>query len=170
MAGSTCTLAGLGSALRIPTASGIVHLLETQPPGGSNPQYMAPELLQNKSFDGYSVDLFAAGVMLFCMLLGSDALFVAPVQEDRRFVEICVEGNLKEALQRWEERTSTTDPATPASDDVIDLLQKMLRAEPKDRWTLSQVLEHAWVNHGGEDGATAPTSLVQPTVNLGGSS
>lgn len=162
MRGTTCTLAGLGSALRIPTSSGIVHLLEPQPPCGS-PQYVAPELLLNKPFDGYAVDLFAAGVMLFVMLLGSEALFVAPLREDRRFQDICVEGNLKELLQRMELAQSKS---FSASNDALELLQEMLRAEPKDRLSLSQVQQHAWVTQGGTDGATAPKSLGDLSSDL----
>jgi serine/threonine protein kinase len=31
---------------------------------------MAPELIENKEYDGKSVDIFAAGVALFVMLAG----------------------------------------------------------------------------------------------------
>jgi len=160
LSGTTCTLAALGSAIRIPIVSGTVHLIEPQPPCGSNPQYMAPELLQNTPFDGYAVDLFAAGVALFVMLLGGDTLFAAPLPEDRRFQDICVEGNLKEMLQRICAKRAVID--LNISDDALDLLQKMLRAEPKDRLGLSQVQQHAWVTKGGEAGATAPLTLAQP--------
>jgi serine/threonine protein kinase len=124
---------------------------------------VAPELLLNKPFDGYAVDLFAAGVMLFVMLLGSEALFVAPLPEDRKFQDICVEGNLKELLQRMESKHSKS---FSISIDATDLLQKMLRAEPKDRLSLSQIQQHAWVTQGGADGATAPKSRVELSSGL----
>jgi serine/threonine protein kinase len=117
----------------------------------------------NKPFDGYAIDLFAAGVMLFVMLLGSEALFVAPLPEDRRFQDICVDGNLKELLQRMESKHSKS---FSVSNDATDLLQKMLRAEPKDRLSLSQIQQHAWVTQGGADGATAPKSRVELSSGL----
>jgi serine/threonine protein kinase len=124
---------------------------------------VAPELLLNQPFDGYAIDLFAAGVMLFVMLLGSEALFVAPLPEDRRFQDICVDGNLKELLQLMESKHSKS---FSVSNDALDLLQKMLRAEPKDRLSLSQIQQHAWVIQGGEDGATAPKSRVELSCGL----
>jgi serine/threonine protein kinase len=101
--------------------------------------------------------------MLFVMLLGSEALFVAPLPEDRRFQDICVDGNLKELLQRMESKHSKS---FSVSNDALDLLQKMLRAEPKDRLSLSQIQQHAWVIQGGEDGATAPKSRVELSCGL----
>jgi len=147
ISGITCNLARLGCALRVPTSGGMLHLIEPQPACGSNPQYIAPELLKDEPFDGYSVDLWSAGVMLFVMLFGNDLLFAAPVPEDRRFKEISMKGRLKELLACWQSRQ--LEPVS-ISDTAIDLLQKMLHTEPKDRLTLSQVQEHPWVIGEGE--------------------
>jgi serine/threonine protein kinase len=122
------------------------HLLEPQPDcGGSNPQYVAPELMlkNDDPFDGYAVDLWACGVMLFVMLLGSDHLFAAPVPDDRKFQEICVRSNLKNHVRDL--GSSSKKNAIGVSDAALDLLQRMLRAEPRDRLTLSQVQEHPWL-------------------------
>lgn len=172
-----CTITEFGSALRIPFADdddddgSTYHLLEPQPLLGArshHSQYIAPELWSggnsrsSKSndensnsvvpFDGFAVDLWAAGVMLLAMLLGSDALFVAPVLEDRAFQQICVHGHLKEYVHYQAKRRAeagrtpaTTTPSALISDAALDLLQRMLRADPKDRLTLAQVQVHPWV-------------------------
>jgi len=155
--GNHCTIVGLAVALRVPVDAhtGIPHLIEPQPPCASDPLYVAPELLRDKPFDGYAVDLWAAGVMLFVMLLGIDSLFVAPVVEDRKFKKICVDGNLRQVLRRHKKLKSGTatgagsNSATIISEEAIDLLQGMLRADPKDRLTLADVQRHAWVLAGG---------------------
>jgi serine/threonine protein kinase len=171
---TTCQLTRLGSVLRIPTSvDGMAHyMIQAQPlisDGG--PQYLAPELLQNDHFDGYATDLWAAGIMLFVMLLGEELLFAAPVIEDWRFQKMCGQGRLKALVRQWESSTDTTavtdDSArcsTPAvklalSENALDLLQEMLRANPRDRLTLSQVREHAWMQNAGEP-LTVPVRIV----------
>jgi len=140
---------GLATALRIPTVqgTGTPHMIEPQPPCASNPQFVAPELLKNEAFDGYAVDLWAAGVMLYTMLLGSEALFVAPVIEDRKFKQICVDGGLRKLYQKRLPVEKTT-----ISDEAIELLQGMLRADPMARMCLSDVQKHPWVTDGGDSG------------------
>jgi serine/threonine protein kinase len=167
--GTRCTLMNLSCALRIPTdpGSGVPRMIEPQPPCASNPQTVAPELLRNEPFDGYAVDLWAAGVVLFTMLLGADALFAAPVVEDRKFRMIC-EGNLRQLVMEIQEAhaalANQADPSAAEagkpplglSDSAIDLLQQMLRPEPRARLTLSQVLSHEWVTAAGTDGSGTP--------------
>jgi len=40
-------------------------------------RYMAPEILLKKEYDGKSVDIFAAGIVLFNMCLGHSPFFKA---------------------------------------------------------------------------------------------
>ena len=158
--GSTVTLAHLEHVLRIPTAeSDVVHLIEPQFPCGNNPQYMAPELLRQEAFDGYAVDLWSTAVMLFLILLGkNDVLFDAPVPEDRKFKAICIQGDLKGALVR--------DRTVSISEEALDLLQGMLRADPRDRMTLADVQAHPWVT---ADNVAPPRPISRhPNALLGG--
>jgi serine/threonine protein kinase len=156
-----CTIAQLGSALRIPVDQdgSSYHMLQPHALSGShNPPYVAPELWNRckrddkvdtrVAFDGYAVDLWSAGVMLLAMLLGTDSLFAAPVHEDRAFQQICVHGHLSEyvaAYQKKLSRAPTPPPPTTISVDALDLLQQMLRFDPKDRLTLAEVQQHPWV-------------------------
>lgn len=125
------------------------HMLQPRPLSGiHNPQYVAPELWNCSSgndkvvFDGFAVDLWAAGVMLLAMLLGNDALFVAPVPEDRAFHQISVHGHLKKFVTAYHQRLSR---ASIISDDALDLIQQMLRIDSNDRLTLAEVKQHPWV-------------------------
>jgi serine/threonine protein kinase len=112
-----------------------------------NVQYVAPELWNGGScegdngprpFDAHAADLWSAGVILLAMLFGTDAIFVAPVPEDRVFRQIGTLGHVKEFA------TDRRLPARP-SDKVLDLLHRLLRCDPEDRPTLAEVQQHPWV-------------------------
>ncbi len=99
--------------------------------------YMSPEIFQNRtSFDGFGVDLWAAGVILYIMLTGFPPYDHATLA-DQRF-EIIVEGQLMEQLRMWD---------INLSDDAGDLLQTMLQLNPQDRLTLGEVMDHPWVTN-----------------------
>jgi serine/threonine protein kinase len=149
--GNVCTLSSLEWAIRIPKSSdGTNYLLEPQPLGGPiSLQFCSPELLNEEAFDGYASDLWSAGLTLFVMLFGIDALFTAPVLEDKSYKDICIDNNLRNFVTKWEKQhnmeTSATSSSTSISESAIDLLQNMLRANPNERLTLSEVLQYDWV-------------------------
>lgn len=66
--GGMVKLVDFGLALRIPqTADGRAKVLPPQGPCGK-PYYMSPEVLassSSKEFDGFAVDVWACGVVLF---------------------------------------------------------------------------------------------------------
>jgi len=98
---------------------------------------MSPEIYQNKeNFDGFAVDLWSAGVILYIMLTGFPPYDHAN-RADQRF-EIIVEGLLVNQLQEWDINLSK---------DAGALLQNMLREKPGDRLTLGQVMNHPWVTN-----------------------
>ena len=99
--------------------------------------YMSPEVYHNsENFDGFAIDLWAAGVILYIMLTGFPPYDHATMA-DKRF-EIIVEGELIEQLRTWE---------IYLSDEAGDLMQRMLRMDPKKRLTLAEVMEHPWVTN-----------------------
>lgn len=133
-----CRLAHYGSAIRIPTAGdheGSVPLLITpQPVGGHYPESVAPELWAQEAFDGYAVDMWSAGIVLWKMVVQKVQLFAASVPDDFRFRDYCLEGKMKERLK-----------IEGLPDDVVALLEGMLRVNPTDRYTVGDVLGHSWL-------------------------
>ncbi|KAG7352272.1 serine/threonine phosphatase [Nitzschia inconspicua] len=100
--------------------------------------YMSPEIYQNKEpFDGYAVDMWAAGVILFLMLTGFPP-WERACQTDERF-HYMTAGYLVQMLTEWE---------IGLSSDAMDLLQRMLFIDPKDRLSLDQVRAHPWMVNG----------------------
>eukprot|EP00934_Nitzschia_sp_Nitz4_P008561 Nitzschia sp. Nitz4//scaffold119_size111653//71502//73031//NITZ4_004202-RA/size111653-augustus-gene-0.229-mRNA-1//-1//CDS//3329533872//8551//frame0 len=100
--------------------------------------YMSPEIYQNSvPFDGYAVDMWAAGVILFLMLTGFPP-WERACPTDERF-HYMTAGYLVQMLTEWE---------VGLSSDAMDLLQRMLFLDPKDRLSLDQVRAHPWMSNG----------------------
>lgn len=83
--------------------------------------YMAPEFLNGESY-GTKVDMFALGVTMYRMLIGS-----RPFADNAREVfELNFEGS-------------------DVSDDAKDLMARLLERDPERRLDASGVLEHRWI-------------------------
>jgi serine/threonine protein kinase len=97
--------------------------------------YMSPEVFANTdNFDGFCIDLWAAGVILYIMLTGFPPYDQAS-RTDQRF-ELIINGRLMEQLRSW---------SINLSDEGGELLQSILRLDPRERPTLAEVLNHPWV-------------------------
>jgi serine/threonine protein kinase len=121
--GAVCDVSE-GSQRRLITAQGIC----------GNLTYIAPEIIAGEDFDGYAVDLWSAGVILFIMLVGR-APFQWAHNSDQRFAQIS-SNRLREMIKHI---------GIPLSNTVIDLLQNMLCREPKKRLLLREILSHPWM-------------------------
>eukprot|EP00535_Pseudo-nitzschia_heimii_P005381 CAMPEP_0197181404 /NCGR_PEP_ID=MMETSP1423-20130617/5705_1 /TAXON_ID=476441 /ORGANISM="Pseudo-nitzschia heimii, Strain UNC1101" /LENGTH=442 /DNA_ID=CAMNT_0042631647 /DNA_START=624 /DNA_END=1952 /DNA_ORIENTATION=- len=100
--------------------------------------YMSPEIYRNEEpFDGFAVDMWAAGVILFLMLTGFPP-WERACQTDERF-HYMSGGYLVQMLTEWD---------VGLSSDAMDLLQRMLFLDPKDRLSLEQVRAHPWMVNG----------------------
>lgn len=95
--------------------------------------YVAPEVIDRTPFDGYTCDLWSAGIVLFILLVDM-APFQWAHESDLRYRHIA-HGRLKELLHALK---------IPLSDDACDLLQQMMWHDPRKRLTLSQVMKHPW--------------------------
>lgn len=114
-------------------------------PGGTHPQFIPPEYFRytKEPWDGFRGDLWAAGLILYTMVVGTNGLFTAPISEDKSFVRLCVKGDIRGQLKRY--GTLVGRDFSGMSDELVDLLQKMMRADPNQRLTLDQVLLHPWL-------------------------
>jgi len=114
---------------------------------GSNWGYMSPEVVAKEMyFDGFAHDLWAAGVILYILLIGHKPFHWAH-KSDKQFLLLCESGSLKQSLVYWDIELSPS---------AIDLLQNMLWRDPRRRLTLEKVMKHPWV-----------LDLVQPKSDSG---
>ena len=139
-------LTDLGMALRVPYTDpsnmGCVtdvsegaerRLIQAQGQGGKL-MYLAPEIVASDDFDGFAIDLWASGVVLFVLLVGL-APFKWAHASDKRYAKIS-RGNLRELMNGLK---------IPISEEACDLLQNMFWRDPRKRLTLAQVMQHPWV-------------------------
>ena len=108
-----CLVIDMGMCLRVPYASdttsgeavdvtqGTVRRLMTPMGTCGKKNYMSPEIFKNSSnFDGFAVDLWSAGVILYIMVTGFPP-YDLPAVEDERF-RIIARGELGRQLEAWE--------------------------------------------------------------------
>mmetsp|Transcript_1709 Transcript_1709/g.3597 ORF Transcript_1709/g.3597 Transcript_1709/m.3597 type:complete len:458 (-) Transcript_1709:815-2188(-) len=104
------------------------------------PVYISPEILKNNApFDGFAVDLWAAAIILFILLIGGEP-WPYPDESIMTYRLIASkECQIKNVLEHWKVKLSS---------EAIDLLSKMLQADPNRRLSLGEVIEHEWVVNG----------------------
>merc|ERR1719330_1131326 len=102
--------------------------------------FMAPEVFVQQPFDGYAADMWAVGVCLYMMLTGKPP-WQRPSRLDRIFWHITT-GNLAQIMNLHQNLN--------LSPRAIDLLQRMLSFDPRDRLSLEQIRDHPWMIDGPE--------------------
>jgi len=128
----------LGMARRIPySEDNTRQLISPQYRCGKVP-YISPEIYQQEPFDGHAVDLWAVGVILFILLNGFHPWKDEVPHSLSPKYTIMTGGNLV--------RMFRNTPGLNASESSIYLLDRMLRSNPQDRFSLQQILVHRWIN------------------------
>ncbi|KAK0548503.1 Cell cycle serine/threonine-protein kinase cdc5/MSD2 [Tilletia horrida] len=107
------------------------------------PNYIAPEVLFQKSGHSFEVDVWSVGVILYTLLVGKP-----PFQTNN--VELIYEKIKKNEYEIPEEAA--------ISDDSKDLIRKILTLDPAERPSLIEIMNHSWFRCG-----TFPT-YVPPTA------
>lgn len=90
--------------------------------------YACPEILKGEEYVGPGVDIWAMGVILYCLVVGSQPW--DGKSSDELLDQIFTEGLV---LPEW------------ISEECADLIIKMLRVKEKDRITLAEMKLHPWV-------------------------
>jgi serine/threonine protein kinase len=143
----TSVVIDLGMCLRVPYApedggpgvtdvsAGTLRRLILPQMACGKPNYISPEVLKStEPFDGFAIDLWATGVILFIMLVGLPPWEFAR-EEDPRY-RMVVKGGLERMLNSW---------GRAVSPEATDLLHRMLKEDPRDRLSLEEIKEHDWV-------------------------
>jgi serine/threonine protein kinase len=92
------------------------------------PAYIAPEILLDKGYYGFGVDIWSAGVVLYAMLYGT-VPFKANNMSELQSIIIKAKYSLKEDI----------------SLEARDLLRGMMEKDPNKRLSVSQILQHKWL-------------------------
>ncbi|CAB1332660.1 unnamed protein product [Coregonus sp. 'balchen'] len=102
------------------------------------PAFLAPETLSEtrKNFSGKALDVWAMGVTLYCFVFG-----VCPFMDE----------SILSLHQKIKTQPMEMPEHADISDDLKDLLLKMLDKNPETRISIPQIKVHPWVTrHGAE--------------------
>ena len=109
------------------------------------PNYVAPEVLADKGYDGAAADTWSIGVILFVFLAG-----FLPFDEPTM-----------SALFRKIQKAEFTYPNW-FTEEVKGLLGHILVVDPKQRWTITDIMQHPWWK---KDGPYANLADVDDTAS-----
>ena len=93
---------------------------------------MAPEIILRKPYNGTSVDLFSAGVILFTMIWGYPPFHKATNHDN--FYRCIVAKRIDFFWKRHNHKKAEKD--CQQSDDLKDLIASMLKFNPEDRLSI----------------------------------
>lgn len=106
-------------------------------PCGS-PHYAAPEVIRTKPYDGGQADVWSCGVILFVLLTGTPPFNYSGDERDLRV--------LFDAISR-------ADYQMPQglSSEAKDIIARILITDPKQRITVNEIWDHAFLRKYDED-------------------
>ena len=94
------------------------------------PAYIAPEIFRNEGYEGFSCDIWSSGVTLYYMLAGVQPFKGGKIEE------------IKDIILKGE-----YEPINDISQEANDLIERMLKLDPKERITIEEILKHPWLKH-----------------------
>lgn len=112
------------------------------------PNYVAPEVLADKGYDGKKADVWSCGVILYVLLAG-----FLPFDEGTIVALFSKIQNADFTYPSW---------FTP---QVRLLLDRMIIADPKVRISLTSVKEHDWFTDGGDEAGGSFNDSITLDVN-----
>jgi len=112
-------------------------------------QYMSPEQIEGKEFDGRS-DIFSLGAVLYEMLTGQRAF------QGKSQLSVA-----SAILEKEPAPISTIKPLTPPALDRA--IRRCLAKDPEDRWQTARdlLLELKWIAEGGSQAALGPLGATK---------
>ncbi|EAR86818.1 Serine/Threonine kinase domain protein (macronuclear) [Tetrahymena thermophila SB210] len=102
--------------------------------------YQAPEIILKYPYCGFAADNFSLGVMLFEMVMGKPPFQHAKLDQGlyKKFTQ--------ENVEYWEVFKKYQNP----SDQLKDLINKLLESEPQNRISIDEVLQHPWMSENNQ--------------------
>ena len=97
------------------------------------PNYLAPEILQNKIGHSYEVDVWSLGVVLYAIIIGKPPFETPDVKMTYE--------KIRKGLYSFPEHVKI-------SSNAKDLITKIFNLDPTRRPTLDEIISHPFLNNG----------------------
>lgn len=104
---------------------------------------LSPEQIRGQCYSGEKIDIWSAGVAVYCLLVGHPPFFDADVSPLLQKITSC-DFEIPEFI----------------SEKAGDLIQCMIRAVPEERITIQQMLHHPWFYDGPEFGPSMDVVVI----------
>ena len=105
-------------------------------------QYMAPEIIETSIkpvfYDGAKADIYSAGIILMQLVMGFHPFNNGPAIEENKLYK----GYLKDQSKYWTAIEKSLNGEV--SDEFKDLANGMISADPDERISIEEVINHAW--------------------------
>ena len=92
------------------------------------PAYIAPEILKDRGYEGFGVDIWSSGVVLYAMLYGIVPFRATHMAELQKMI-IKAEYKLQDCISK----------------EARDILSGLLEKDPAKRLTTLQIMAHPWM-------------------------
>ena len=143
------SLIDLGMCLRLPKdeLTGEYAKIPRRKKCGKH-NYMAPEIWSGSAyFDPLKVDIWAAGVILFMILTGAAPMAQA-VPSDPHYQLICEKQRLLDVLIAAKKFATSEMPVLDEETLLaMDLVRRMLTADPDQRISLEEIFHHPYMHY-----------------------
>lgn len=107
-------------------------------------EYMAPEILMQKLYDGIAADLFACAVILFVMVSGSFPFYKADPFDP--LYQYIYSNEADKFWQKHEKHLAKESETSIYSEEFKDFLSTMFSFDPSWRLTIAEIKAHPWYN------------------------
>ena len=109
------------------------------------PNYIAPEILENKIGHSYEVDVWSLGVVIYTLIIGRPPFETPEVKSTYKKIKMCA---------------YTFPEHIPYSENVRNIISKILVIDPSKRPTLDEVMQHPFINNGQGFPRSLPLSTL----------
>lgn len=109
------------------------------------PNYIAPEILENKIGHSYEVDVWSLGVVIYTLIIGRPPFETPEVKSTYKKIKMCA---------------YSFPEHIPFSDNVRNIISKILQLDPSKRPTLDEIMQHPFINNGQGFPRSLPLSTL----------
>ena len=116
------------------------------------PNYIAPEILENKGGHSYAVDIWSLGVIIYTLTVGKPPFETPDVKSTYKKIKMCA---------------YSFPEHIPLSETIKDIVGKIFCLDPSKRLTLTEISNHGFLNNGANIPRFLPLSTLAcpPSTN-----